>query len=82
MTDKPTSLPLYASKKELGEMLGISPRFVQNLIADGTFRAVRLGDRLLCDVQFCVNAVQNQPAAKMTPDRRPRGRPRKQQAEG
>ena len=82
MTNEPDKLAALREQEGAKEMLGISPRFVQNLIADGTFRAVRLGDQLLCDVQFCVNAVQNQPAAKMTPDRRPRGRPRKQQAEG
>jgi len=38
---------LLFSRRELAALTGLSLGFIDNLIADGTIRVVRLGDRVL-----------------------------------
>ena len=76
--------PAYMSKKAHAEDKGIGLRFQDELIARGIFRAVKLGDRVLLDVAYNDNVMQNLPPAALkarekrdSPLKRGRGRPRK-----
>jgi excisionase family DNA binding protein len=44
---KPTGLPALLSKKQVAEATGLSERTIDRRIEDGTFKAHRIGPRII-----------------------------------
>lgn len=82
ITISSATMPVYCSRKDMAAMIGVCERTIDNMVADGIFRAVKLGDRILHDVQHNLAAVARMPpqvpkGTRHEKKQRGPGRPRK-----